>query len=406
MRGTKVLISGASIAGPALAFWLHRFGADVTVVERAPSPRPGGQAVDIRGVARRAVELMGLEPSVRAACTETGGLSFVDRYGRTLSTQTADSYGGDGLIAEYEILRGDLAEVFLTATRDDVNYVFGDRITALDERDDGVHVTFERGEEERFDVVIGADGLHSGVRALVFGEESRFLRHLGMYLSFWSAENTFGLENWAIGYDEPGRGAGLRTIHDNTQVMVYLSYRSAAVEYDYRDIERQKDLVRAGAAGMAWQTPNLIARLDEASDFFFDSCSQVVLESWSKGRIGLLGDAAFCASPISGQGTSLAIVGAYILAGELAAAEGDHAAGLRAYEHRMRAWVDLTQRFGRSNLKLMQPMTKAGIWLRNQLMRVLPLLPGKLLMSGNLRKVFNGIELPDYRHLLVGSQGP
>lgn len=405
MRGTHVLISGASIAGPALAFWLHRFGAQVTVVERAPGLRPGGQAVDIRGVAREAVKLMGLDQQVRAALTETGGLSFVDRDNRTQATLRADQFDGDGPIAEYEILRGDLSQVLYDATKDDTEYVFGDRITALDEQPDGVHVSFEQGAPRVFDVVIGADGLHSGVRALLFGEESQYLRHLGSYLAFWTADNHLGLESWAVGYAEPGRMVGARTIHGNTETMAYFTFNSEQLDYDYRDVEAQKALVREHAAGMAWETGHLVAQIDGSPDFFFDSSSQVVLESWSRGRVGLFGDAAFCASPTSGQGTSLALVGAYVLAGELAAAAGDHAAGLAAYERRLRDWVLLTQEFGRANAKNNRPRSNLGIRLRTLVIRLLPYLPGKGLLTARYSKVTNGFELPDYSRLLTAS-GP
>lgn len=399
MRGTNVLISGASIAGPALAFWLNRFGARVTVVERAPGLRPGGQAVDIRGVAREAVKLMGLDQQVRAALTDTGGLSFVDRHNRTQATLRADQFDGDGPIAEYEILRGDLSQVLHDATKNAVEYVFGDRITALDEQPDGVHVSFETGAPRMFDVVIGADGLHSGVRAMLFGEESQYLRHLGSYLAFWTADNHLGLESWAVGYAEPGRMAGTRTIHDNTETMAFFSFNSEQLDYDYRDVEAQKALVREHAAGMAWETAHLVAQIDSSPDFFFDSCSQVILESWSRGRVGLLGDAAFCASPVSGQGTSLALVGAYVLAGELAAAGGDHAAGLAAYERRMRDWVLVTQEFGRANAKNNRPKSKLGIRLRALVIRLLPYLPGKGLLTSKYSKVTRGFELPDYSGL-------
>jgi 2-polyprenyl-6-methoxyphenol hydroxylase-like FAD-dependent oxidoreductase len=401
MRDTSVLISGASIAGPALAFWLHRFGADVTIVERAPELRPGGQAVDLRGVAKTAAWRMGLEAEIRAACTDTGGMSVVDRDNRVRAKMRADQFGGDGLIAEIEILRGDLSRVLYDATKDDTEYVFGDRITALDEQPDGVHVTFEKAAPRRFDVVIGADGLHSGVRALVFGDESKYLHHLGMYLSFWTVENHLGLENWALGYAEPGRSVGVRTIHDNSKLMAFVSFGSDRLDYDYRDVEAQKAILRDKAGGMAWETPKLLAQLDDAPDFYFDSCSQVKLDSWSRGRIGLFGDAAFCASPISGQGTGLAIVGAYVLAGELAAARGDHAAGFAAYERRMRDWVAVAQKFAAGNVRTTLPKSEFGIRLGMLAMRALPYLPGKSLLLRSMNKMVNGFDLPDYSSLLV-----
>ena len=401
MRDTSVLISGASIAGPALAFWLHRFGADVTVVERAPELRPGGQAVDLRGIAKTAAWQMGLESEIRAACTDTAGMSFVDRDNRVRAKMRADQFDGDGMIAEIEILRGDMSKVLYDATKDDTEYIFGDRITALDEREDGVHVTFEKGDPRRFDIVVGADGLHSSVRAMVFGDESRYLHHLGMYISFWTVENHLGLENWAVAYAEPGRSVGVRTIHDNSKLMAFLSLGSERFEYDYRDIEAQKAIVAEKAAGMAWETPKLLSQLDDAPDFYFDSCSQVKLDSWSRGRIGLFGDAAFCGSPLSGQGTGLAIVGAYVLAGELAAAGGDHVAGFAAYERRMRDWVATIQKYASRNAKNTLPKSETGVRLGMLVLKVLPHLPAKSLLLRGANKMINGFDLPDYSSLLV-----
>ena len=204
--GTRVLVAGASIAGPALAHWLHRWGAEVTVVERAPELRPGGQAVDARGVTKEVIRRMGLDPAVRKACTETIGAHSVDVDGNVLETFRADDDGGDGFIAEIEILRGDLSQVLYDNTRDGVEYVFGDRIADLTQDADGVDVTFAGGDRRRFDLVVGADGLHSALRTLVFGPHQRFVRHLGQALAFYSVPNEFGLDRWFIEYQDPGPG--------------------------------------------------------------------------------------------------------------------------------------------------------------------------------------------------------
>src|SRR3954470_877526 len=214
MSGTRVLVAGASIAGPALAHWLHRRGAEVTVVERAPELRPGGQAVDARGVAKEVIRRMGLDAAVRAARTRTAGAYTVDADGNVLETFRADDDGGDGYIAEIEILRGDLSRVLHDDTRDGVEYVFGDRIAELAQDADGVDVTFAGGDRRRFDLVIGADGLHSSLRAMVFGPHERFVRHLGLVLAFYSVPNEFGLDRWLLEYKEPGRSALLRPIQD------------------------------------------------------------------------------------------------------------------------------------------------------------------------------------------------
>ena len=334
MSGTRVLVAGASIAGPALAHWLRRRGAEVTVVERAPELRPGGQAVDARGVAKEVIRRMGLDAAVRAARTETAGAYTVDVDGKVLETYRADDDGGDGYISEIEILRGDLSRVLHDDTRDGVEYVFGDRIAELTQDADGVDVAFAGGGRRRFDLVVGADGLHSALRAMVFGPRERFVRHLGLVLAFYSVPNEFGLDRWLIDYQhrESGRSALLRPIQDATRAMAMFSFPSADFDVDHRDVAAQKTLLRERMAGMGWLTPRILAHVDDTPDFYLDQVAQVVMDRWSNGRVGLIGDAAFSSSPMSGGGTGLALVGAYLLAGELATAGWDPEAGFAGYE--------------------------------------------------------------------------
>jgi 2-polyprenyl-6-methoxyphenol hydroxylase-like FAD-dependent oxidoreductase len=396
MPGIKALICGGGIAGPALAYWLVKYGADVTVVESAPTLRTGGQLIDIRGCGREVIARAGLAEAVRAARSGADGMSFVNAAGRRQASVRADGFGGDGPVTETEILRGALVEVFHEATHTDVEYVFGDRVTGLDERSDGVHAAFEQGDPRTFDVVIGADGMHSGTRALAFGPHGAQLRHLGTYLSFWTAGNTLGLRDWTEVYSEPGRTIGARAVNDNTELMAFLAFRSPELRHDHRDQDALKALVRSRAAGMGWYADDLIDQLDDAPDFYFDSCSQVIMPRWSVGRVGLVGDAAFCASPLSGHGTTIALVGAYVLAGELAGADGDVGAGLRAYEHRLRPWINRVQRFGQGNGKSMTPRTTLGIEFRRRVVALQELLPiGSLLLRDQIR-MSNGFALPDY----------
>ncbi|MGW4326165.1 FAD-dependent monooxygenase [Nocardia sp. NPDC004573] len=387
MSGTRVLVAGASIAGPALAHWLRRRGAEVTVVERAAELRPGGQAVDARGVAKEVIRRMGLDAAVRAACTETAGAHTVDVDGNVLETYRADDNGGDGYIAEIEILRGDLSRVLYDDTRDGVEYVFGDRIAGLTQDVDGVDVVFAGGDRRRFELVVGADGLHSALRAMVFGPRERFVRHLGLVLAFYSVPNEFGLDRWLLEYQESGRSAGLRPIQDATRAMAIFSFPAIDFEVDYRDVAAQKHLLRERMAGLGWLTPRILAHLDDSPDFYLDQVAQVVMDRWSSGRVGLLGDAAFSSSPMSGQGTGLALVGAYLLAGELAAAGWDPEAGFAGYERRMRSFVEANQEIGRLHARSgdvhgsdAEPSIDfEGEWFTELVERAL-----------------NGVELPDY----------
>ena len=350
MTDIRVLVQGASIAGPALAHWLRRYGAEVTVVEQTSGLRPGGQAVDARGVAKEVIRRMGLEAAVRAACTDTAGAYVVDADGNVLETHSAEDHGGDGYIAEIEILRGDLAQVLYDDTRTGVEYLFGDRIAGLTQDEDGVDVTFAGGSRRRFDLVIGADGLHSALRAMVFGPRERFVRHLGLVLAYYTVPNEFGLDRWLVDHQEGGRSAGLRPVQDATRAIAMFCFPTAELDAS-RDVDAQKNLLRERMAGFGWQTSRILAHLDETPDFYLDQVAQVVMDRWSSGRVGLLGDAAFSASPMSGGGTGLALVGAYLLAGELASAGWDPEAGFAGYEQRMRAYVDANQEIGRLHVE-------------------------------------------------------
>lgn len=351
----RALVSGASIAGPALAHWLHRRGAEVTVVEMAPGLRPGGQAVDARGVAKEVIRRMGLDAAVRAACTDTEGAYTVDAQGNVLETMPVADDDGDGYVSEIEILRGDFAQILHDDTRDHVEYVFGDRIAALTQDADGVDVTFVSGERRRFDLVIGADGLHSSLRSMVFGPREQYVRHLGLGLAFFTVPNEFGIDRWLLDYQEAGRWAGLRPLPDPSRAIAMVSFPSSEADaaIDYRDLEAQKQLVREKMAGFGWETERILAHVDDAPDFYFDQVAQVVMDRWAVGRVGLLGDAAYSASPMSGAGTGLALVGAYVLAGELAAADWEPAAGFAAYRERMRDYVDANQEIGRAHVEML-----------------------------------------------------
>jgi len=389
MSGIRVLVAGASIAGPALAHWLRRRGAEVTVVERSPELRPGGQAVDARGVAKEVIRRMGLDAAVRAARTDTAGAHTVDVDGNVLETYRADDDGGDGYIADIEILRGDLSQVLHDDTRDDVEYLFDDRIAELTQDADGVDVTLASGERRRFDLVIGADGLHSALRAMVFGPRERFVRHLGLVLAFYSVPNEFGLDRWLIDYQdkESGRSALLRPIQDATRAMAMFSFPAADFDVDYRDVQGQQRLLRAQLAGLGWLTPRILAHLDDTPDFYLDQVAQVVMDRWSNGRVGLIGDAAFSSSPMSGGGTGLALVGAYLLAGELAAAGWDPEAGFAGYEARMRSFVEANQEIGRLHVRSLgvpQPDAESSKE------------PDMAALTDLVERAINGVELPDY----------
>ncbi|MFB4283399.1 FAD-dependent monooxygenase [Nonomuraea sp. MTCD27] len=338
----KVLVSGASVGGPVLAYWLGRNGHDVTVVERAPAPRRGGQAVDIRGVALTVAARMGILEEVRALRTTMRGMSMVDSAGNELMRdEEATISGGRFDSPDVEIMRDDLNAI-LVRVSGGARYLYGDSIATLDEVGE---VTFESGRQGRYDYVIGADGLHSNVRRLAFGPESRFLHHLGTYVSIFTAGNFLGLDHWQTWFNEGEAGGALFSDRDAGEMRVNLGFRSGVIDYDHRDIDQQKRLVQEHCSAV-YEAPRLLEAMWKSDDFYFDAMAQVRMERWTKGRVALVGDAGYCASPMSGQGTSLAMVGAYVLAEEL---DRDPAAAFERYEERMRPFVAANQALAHEN---------------------------------------------------------
>ncbi|MED7927924.1 FAD-dependent monooxygenase [Nonomuraea sp. LP-02] len=388
----NILISGASIAGTSAAYWLRRHGFTVTVVERAPAVRSGGYKVDIRGAALRVIERMGLRDAVRARATDMRVATHYDADGRKVATMDADLFGGRSG-DDVEIMRGDLNELLYELTRDEVEYVFDDSITAIAE--DGT-VTFERSGPRTFDLVIGADGAHSNVRRLAFGPEEGFVRHLGHYISICSVPDPLGLDREEAVHAAPGRTANVySTRQDDGVARAAFIWSSPPLAYDHRDVERQKELLTTAMSGMRWEVPRLLDAVREADDLYFDAVCQIRMDRWSKGRVVLLGDAAYCASPASGQGTSLAVVGAYVLAGELAAGRGPE-----GYERELRGFVTANQALADANLKGMVIPSRFALWFQLAMIRLLPRLPGRDRMveriAGPIHRAANAIALKDY----------
>ncbi|MEV7189363.1 FAD-dependent monooxygenase [Kitasatospora sp. NPDC093102] len=345
-----VLISGAGVAGAALARLLHRDGVAVTVVEHAPGLRPGGQAVDIRGVALDVVGRMGLLDQARAHRTRMRGMSVLDGDGREIHRSTETTFSSGRLANDdIELLREDLVRILHEHAGADVEFMFADRITALDQDEDGVRVAFERGRPRTFDLVVGADGLHSAVRRLGFGPEEQFTRHLGMHLAIFSADNFLALDDWQLWLRDDEAGYGIYPVRDNTELRITFGFAGEPLPAGPRDAEQHKQFVADRMTTLRWQTPRLLKALREADDFYFDAMTQVHMDRWSNGRTVLLGDAGYCASPLSGQGTSLALVGAYVLADALRRADGDHRTAFACYDKRMRPFVELNQALATEN---------------------------------------------------------
>jgi 2-polyprenyl-6-methoxyphenol hydroxylase-like FAD-dependent oxidoreductase len=371
-----ILISGAGIAGPALAYWLGRHGCTVTVVEKTPTLRAGGQSVDFKGPVHRTVlERMGILDAVREQQTGGTDLTVVDARGRRKAVIPGEFTGG-----EIEIRRGDLSRILYERTADRCEYVWGDSITSLTETTDGVHVTFERAAPRTFDLVVGADGVHSNVRRLAFGPEEEYVSFLGHYYAL--AE--IGVDGEPAMYNEPGRMAAT----GGPKAPAFFVFASGPLAYDRFDTERQKELLRSAFEGGGWRVPELMAGLAEAGEFYLDSISRVDVDRYSKGRVVLLGDAAY-GSTLGGFGTGLAVVGAYVLAGELLSA--DHRVAFRDYEEQLRVYSKVTRK-GNAG-PFLAPPTRLRIAARNQMFRSGVLFKASLKL---IDRFATGIELKDY----------
>ncbi|MCK2220307.1 FAD-dependent monooxygenase [Actinomadura sp. ATCC 31491] len=372
MNERTVLISGAGVGGPALAYWLARHNFRVTVVERAGALRSSGNPVDVRGPAMDVAARMGIVPRLREAATGNTGLAFVDAAGRRLAR--VDMPGGRRG-EEIELPRGDLAAILYDAAREHAEFLFDDSMTAIAQDAHGVEVTFERAAPRRFDLVIGTDGLHSATRRLAFGEEGGLVRHMGLYVATTPLGGHRARERHEGGdvvmHNAPGRAVAVSPTPAGD--LAFFLYRAPAEPgFDHRDAEQHKRMLAAAFAGVGWRAPELLERVRAATDLYFDSVSQVRLPRWWTGRVALLGDAASCVS-LFGDGSTLAMAGAYTLAAELAATPADPQAAFARYESAHRRLVDPKQANVGRAAALMVPATRAGVATRNLAARAWPL---------------------------------
>ncbi|MEJ2853756.1 MULTISPECIES: FAD-dependent monooxygenase [unclassified Saccharothrix] len=374
----NVLISGAGIAGPALAHWLTLAGCSVTVVERAPAVRPGGQAVDFKGEAHlKVLERMGILEEVQRLQTGGTDQTIIDAEGRALATIPGEFTGGT-----VEIGRGELASLLYEYTADRAEYIFGDTITSLTQTEDGVHTTFQHAPPRTFDLVVGADGIHSAVRRLAFGPEKDFVQFLGHYYALADVE----FDGDAVMYNEPGRMVAV----GGPKSPAFFVFASEEVEYDRYDVEEQKRIVAGAYRGGGWRIPELMDRLPQTENLFLDTISRVQMPTYSQGRVVLLGDSAY-GNTLGGFGSGFAVVGAYVLAGELVAAGGDHGVAFARYESLFRGYTKVARKANAG--PFLAPPTRRRMAMRNWMFRS-PLMLKFILKSTDW--FATSIDLPDY----------
>ncbi|WP_392887694.1 FAD-dependent monooxygenase [Pseudomonas migulae] len=397
MKPPKVLVTGASIAGPALAYWLSRQGMDVAVVERAPAFRDGGQTIDVRGAGRVVVQRMGLEGLIQANTTHEQGIAFVDQANQTKAFIGVNAFDGDGPIAELEILRGELARLLIQHSQDRVTYRFGDSIETIEDDGEQVHVRFEQGAEQVYDLVIVAEGIGSTTRNQVFGDEVQ-RRPLDLYTAYFTVPRQPSDGQVMRWYNIPGgRCICLRPDNLGT-TRAFLSFQQAPSGYEKLTQAEQVSLLKQLFADAGWEAPRVLAALEDVTDLYLDAVGQVRMARWSKGRIALVGDAAYCASPISGMGTSLGLCGAYVLAGELSR-HADHTQAFAAYEKRMRPYVAQAQSVPKFAPRLASPHSRLGIALGHAVLRMATAPGLKTLFGKILSPKADAIELPSYDEL-------
>lgn len=393
----NVLISGASIAGPALAYWLTRYGIKATVVERAAALRGGGYAIDIRGTALDAVTRMGLLVEAQTAHIHREEILFLDVSGQVFAKLTSEAISGGRRGVDVELCRGDLAKMLFDVTRDTVRYKFNNSIRSLSETGRGVDVVFANGDRETFDIVVGADGLHSNTRALIFGHESQFEKYIGFCFAGFSVPDKFGLRNETVLWNAPGRAAVISATGPGRPAIGMLTFKYPTSPFREAISEAdQRELTAKMFPETDWLVPELVKIMRSADDLFFDSVSQIHMPSWSKGRIVLAGDAAHATSFLSGQGSSMALVGAYVLAGELAT-KADYGVAFSEYERIARPFIEMNQALVTDGGTMMIPITPEALDERNAMLKAASERPQGTGEPGEAsRPVHSALKLPAY----------
>lgn len=396
MDNKNILISGAGIAGVSLAFWLKRFGFNPAIIEISSGLRQGGYAIDFMGAGYNVAEKMGILPALNEADMDISRLAFVDRNNREKGSMNYEKIKKLMNNRALTLLRSDLAKVIYNNLDKDTEIIFGDTVNEIEQDDEKVTVTFRSGIKRTFDLLVGADGLHSNIRNLIFGNEAQFEKYYGYYTSSFTIEN-FSYEGRAFSmYNVPYKQVAVYSYSGNKTATFFVFASPEKLSYGHHDIEKQKQILKNEFMNTGWKCPELLSKIDSASDFYFDSISQIKMENWSNGRITLVGDACYCPSLLSGKGSTLAIVGAYILAGELEEARGNYKTAFDNYEKILKPFMLKKQKDAQAFARSFIPKSNFGIWLRNKVF--------KLMSVSFFSKIFltqfedKGLKLKEYNN--------
>jgi 2-polyprenyl-6-methoxyphenol hydroxylase-like FAD-dependent oxidoreductase len=391
----SVLISGAGIAGPTLAYWLERAGFTPTIIEHAPALRTGGYVIDFWGLGYDIAERMGLLSQLDRIGYHMQELRLVDDKGKRIAgfgTRVLRELTGGRFVT---LARSDLSRLLFETVKDKAEVIFGDEIVDLREDAEGVEVQFRHATARRYDLVIGAGGLHSPVRTLVFGPEDRFEKQLGYIAAAFEVDGYRPRdENVYVIYGEIGRLLGRFALHDDRTLFLFVFADPSDPAKPVKNLSEQKAMLRENYAESKWECPRILDELDRTQDLYFDRVSQIRMHCWSHGRIALVGDAAFCVSLMAGQGTALAMIAAYVLAGELAKADGQHDIAFNNYEWILRGFIESKQRGAARYASAFAPRTRWGLFLRNQVIKAFAIPELARLSFG--RDIVDTLQLPEY----------
>jgi 2-polyprenyl-6-methoxyphenol hydroxylase-like FAD-dependent oxidoreductase len=394
----KVLICGAGIAGPTLAWWLTEYGIECTLVERAPGLRTGGYIIDFWGAGFDVADRMGLLPEIRAKGYLVREVRVVNRAGKRVAGFPVEVFSRVTRGRYVSVPRSELAAAIYGRLGNRVESIFSDSVARVEQSEGAVHVTFESGARRDFDLLVGADGLHSRVRELVFGPESRFEKYLGYKAAAFEVEGYQPRDELLyVMYTEVGRQVGRFAMRGGRTMFLFTFADPQPGVPD--DIRAQKAMLRARFENSGWECPRILDALDGAPALYFDRVSQILMDSkpglWTRGRVVLTGDAAWCVSLLAGQGSALAMVGAYVLAGELYRAEGDYGTAFRRYQERLAPFLHKKQKAALRFAGVFAPESKTALVLRN---RILDLLRLRWMADFAFARDFRDeLTLPEYR---------